>query len=62
MRKLLYDLWFGEPVLVLALIRALIVLAVTLFLHFTPEQIAAAYGITEALTAYYTRSQVTPAN
>lgn len=60
MKQLLHDLWAGEPTLILALIRAVVVLGVTLFAHFTPEQIAAAYGITEALTAFYNRSRVTP--
>jgi len=44
----------------LALIRALIVFGVTFAAGFSPEQIAAAYGIAEALTAFYNRSRVTP--
>ena len=60
MKQLLSDLWSGEPVLILALIRAGIVLGVTFVASFTPEQIVAAYGIAEALTAVYNRSRVTP--
>ena len=60
MKQLLRDLWEGEPVLILALIRAAIVFGVTFLAGFTPEQIAAAYGLAEALTAYYTRARVTP--
>ena len=61
MKQLLKDLWEGEPTLILGLIRAVIVFAVTLWMHWSPEQIAAAYGITEALTSFYNRSRVTPA-
>ena len=60
MKQLIRDLWSGEPVLILALIRALIVFGVTFAAGFSPEQIAAAYGIAEALTAFYNRSSVTP--
>lgn len=60
MRQLISDLWAGEPTLILALIRACVVLGVTLWAHWSPEQIAAAYGVTEALTAFYNRSRVTP--
>lgn len=58
MKKILDDLWNGEPVLVLGLIRALVVLGASFLAGLTKEQTAALYAIVEAVTLYYTRQQV----
>lgn len=60
MRQLLHDLWDGEPTLILALIRALVVVGISFAANLSKEQMAALYGITEAITAVYNRQRVTP--
>ena len=60
MKKLLSDLWFGEPTLILALIRAVLVALVLIWWKLPPEQAFAVYGIVEAVTAIYNRSRVIP--
>lgn len=53
---------FGrEPALVLGLVQAIIVLAVTFGLRLTPEQTGAILGLTAIVLSLITRSKVTPA-
>jgi hypothetical protein len=47
-----------EPVLILALVRAVVVLATAFGLGLTPEQIAAVYLVTEAVLSLIARSNV----
>jgi hypothetical protein len=49
-----------EPVLVIALIKALIVAAVAFGLKLTLEQTAALYAVVEAAATLWQRSRVTP--
>lgn len=49
-----------EPVAIAAAFRALILLAVSLGLHFTPEQIAVTMLAIEAVLALLVRAVVTP--
>lgn len=52
---------FGrEPAMVLALVQAIIVLAVTFGLRLTPEQTGAILGLTAIVLGLITRSKVTP--
>lgn len=52
---------FGnEPVLVLAFLRALVVLAVTFGLSLTTEQVAAVYIVMELGLSLVARQRVTP--
>ncbi len=52
---------FGrEPAMVLALVQALVVLAVTFGLRLTPEQAGAILGVTAIVLGLVTRSRVTP--
>ena len=61
MKRFLSDLWNGEPTFVLGILRAVAVVGVLLFMHLTPEQAAAVYGVIEAATTWYNRSKVSPA-
>lgn len=49
-----------EPVLVLAAIRAIVVLVTAFGLNLTPEQIAAVYLVAEAVLSVIARQKVTP--
>ena len=49
-----------EPVLWLAALRAIVVLAVAFGADLTPEQIAAVYLVMETLLSLVARSRVTP--
>lgn len=49
-----------EPVLVVALVQALLVAGVAFGLHLTDVQAAAVLGVTGAALALVARSQVTP--
>ena len=53
-------LWGREPAMVLALVQAVIVLAVSFGLKLTPEQTGAILAITALVLGLITRSQVTP--
>jgi len=58
-KRLLQDLWEGEPVFVLAVIRS-IVYFVALIAGVPREWLIAMVAIVESATAYYTRSRVSP--
>lgn len=55
------DIFGREPVLVLGLIRAIVVLAVSFGLRLTPEQIAAVYLVAEMVISVIARQRVKPA-
>jgi len=50
-----------EPVLILGLIRAIVVMAVSFGLALTVEQMAAVYLVAEMVISVIARSRVTPA-
>lgn len=50
-----------EPVLILGLVRAIVVLVVAFGLQLSPEQIAAVYLVAEMVISVIARSKVTPA-
>lgn len=52
----------NEPVLVTALVQAVLVLAVSFGVHLSEGQSAAILGITGAVLAFVARSQVTPSS
>ena len=54
------NLWGREPAMVLALVQAIIVLAVSFGLKLTPEQTGAILAVTALVLGLITRSQVTP--
>lgn len=54
-------IWGNEPVLVLAFLRALVVLGVAFGLNLTTEQIAAVYIVMELGLSLVARQRVTPA-
>lgn len=49
-----------EPVLILAFVRAVVVLVTAFGLQLTTEQIAAVYLVTEAVLSLIARQSVTP--
>lgn len=49
-----------EPVLILGLIRAIVVMLVVFGLSMTPEQIAAVYLVAEMVLSVIARQRVTP--
>lgn len=49
-----------EPVLILGLVRALVVLVTAFGLNLTPAQIAAVYLVAEMVISVIARSRVTP--
>ncbi len=49
-----------EPVLILALVRAVVVLVTAFGLSLSPEQIAAVYLVAEAVLSIIARQRVTP--
>ncbi len=49
-----------EPAMVLALVQAVLVLAVTFGLHLTPEQTGAILTLSAVILGLITRTQVTP--
>ncbi len=53
-------IWGNEPVLVLAFLRALVVLVTAFGLSFTPEQVAAVYLVMELGLSLVARQRVTP--
>ena len=53
-------LWGREPTMILALIQAVIVLAVTFGLRLTPEQTGAILAVAALVLGLITRSRVTP--
>jgi hypothetical protein len=66
--QILRDLWGGlvdrvngEPVAVLAALRALVVLGTAFGLHLSVEQIAAIYLVMETSLSLIARQRVTPA-
>lgn len=54
------NLWGREPVMVLAFLRAVVVLAIAFGLDLTPEQIAAIYIVLELGLSLIVRQRVTP--
>jgi hypothetical protein len=54
-------LWGREPAMVLALVQAVIVLAVSFGLRLTPEQTGAILAVTAVVLGLWTRQRVTPA-
>ena len=54
-------IWGREPTMVLALIQAIIVLAVTFGLRLTPEQTGAILTLSAVVLGLITRSRVSPA-
>ena len=60
MKRILSDLWFGEPALVLALIEGALIFGVSIVGNFSMEQSLALYGIVRAVSLFYTRRNVTP--
>lgn len=61
MKRILSDLWNGEPLFVLSVVRAILVIFTMLYLHLPPEQAVIVYGVVEAATSWYTRQNVSPA-
>lgn len=57
----LWNLWGREPAMVLALVQAVIVLAVSFGLRLTPEQTGAILAVTAVVLGLITRTQVSPA-
>lgn len=57
----LISLWKAEPVLVLGVVQAALVLAVSFGVNFTPEQKAAILALTTAGATLIARSRVSPA-
>ena len=55
-------IWGREPAMVVALIQAVLVLAVTFGLKLTPEQTAAILAVAALALGLITRSRVTPAS
>lgn len=51
-------LWSKEPALIVGVIQAALVLAVSFGLHLTGEQVGAIAGVSAAVLALVTRSQV----
>lgn len=62
MKRLISDLWNGEPTFVLGLIRAILVVGVLLVANVPAPVAAGLYGIIEAATTYYNRSKVSPSS
>lgn len=56
-----WNLWGREPAMVVALVQAVIVLAISFGLQMTPEQQGAILAITAVVLGLITRSQVSPA-
>ena len=56
----LENLWGREPAMVLALVQAVIVLAVSFGLRLSPEQTGAILTLTAVVLGLITRSQVSP--
>lgn len=56
-----WNLYNREPAMVLALVQAAIVLAVSFGLRLTPEQTGAILALTAVVLGLLTRSQVKPA-
>lgn len=54
------NLWGREPAMVLALVQAVIVLAVSFGLRLTPEQTGGILTLTAIVLGLITRSQVSP--
>lgn len=58
--KALINLWRSEPVAILGVLQALVVVASAFGLHLTQPQIAALASLAAALAAVVGRTQVTP--
>lgn len=56
----IWTLWGREPAMVVALVQAIIVLAISFGLQMTPEQQGAILAITAVVLGLITRSQVSP--
>lgn len=56
------NLWGREPAMVLALVQAVIVLAVSFGLRLSPEQTGAILTLTAVVLGLITRTQVSPAS
>lgn len=56
------SLWGREPAMVVALVQAIIVLAVSFGLQLSQEQTAAILALTAVVLGLITRSQVSPAS
>lgn len=54
------NLWGREPAMVLALVQAVIVLAVSFGFQLSPEQTGAILALTAVVLGLMTRTQVTP--
>ena len=56
-------MWGREPVMILALIQALLALALTFGVHLTNEQVGSVMAVAAAVLGFIARTQVTaPAN
>lgn len=55
-----WNLWGREPAMIVALVQAIIVLAISFGLQMTPEQQGAILAITAVVLGLITRSQVSP--